>query len=75
VFAKREPNGDTIVGLFNTRGKTEEVSVPASTVALPENEGGYSIHDVWAGETKKTSSTISAAVPSHGVVLYRVKGL
>jgi hypothetical protein len=75
VFAKREPNGDTIVGLFNTGGKTEEVSVPASTVGLPENESGYSVHDVWTGETKKTSSTISAVVPSHGVVLYRVRGL
>jgi hypothetical protein len=74
VFAKREPNGDTIVGLFNTGGRAEEVSVPASTVGIPENESGYSLHDLWTGETKKTS-TISAVVPSHGVVLYRVKGL
>jgi alpha-galactosidase len=75
VFAKREPNGDTIVGLFNTGGKPEEVSVPASTVGLPENQSGYSLHDLWTGETKKTSSTISAVVPSHGVVLYCVRGL
>jgi len=75
VFAKREPNGDAIVGLFNTDGKAEEVSVPASTVGLPENESGYSLHDLWTGETKKTSSTISAVVPSHGVVLYRIREL
>ena len=75
VFVKREPNGDTIVGLFNIGGKPEEVTVPASTVGLPENESGYSLHDLWTGETKKTSSTISAIVPSHGVVLYRVRGL
>ena len=74
VFAKREPNGDTIVGLFNTGGKAEEVSVPASTIGLPENKSGYSLLDVWTGETKKTS-TISAVVPSHGVVLYRVRRL
>ncbi|MGC2449260.1 MAG: glycoside hydrolase family 27 protein [Candidatus Sulfotelmatobacter sp.] len=74
VFAKREPNGDAIVGLFNTGSKAEEVSVPASTVALPENKSGYSLHDLWTGETKKTT-TISAVVPSHGVVLYRVSGL
>jgi len=74
VFAKRESNGDAIVGLFNTGGKAEVVSVPASTVDLPENESGYSLHDLWTGETK-TSSTISAVVPSHGVVLYRVRGL
>jgi hypothetical protein len=75
VFAKTEPNGDTIVGLFNTGGKAEEVSVPASTAGLPENKNGYSLHDLWTGETKKTDSIISAVVPSHGVVLYRVKGL
>jgi hypothetical protein len=72
VFAKKEPNGDALVGLFNTGGKAEEISVPASTVGLPENEGGYSLHDLWTDEMKKTNSTISAVVPSHGVVLYRV---
>jgi Alpha galactosidase A/Alpha galactosidase C-terminal beta sandwich domain len=75
VFAKMEPDGDVIVGLFNTGGKAEEVSVPVSTVGLPENESGYSLRDLWIGETKKTSNTISAVVPSHGVVLYRVRGL
>jgi len=75
VFAKREPNGDAIVGLFNTGEKAQEVSVPASTAALPENKKGYSLLDLWTGETKKITSTISAVVPSHGVVLYRVSGL
>jgi hypothetical protein len=38
VFAKREPNGDEIVGLFNTGSKAAEVSIPASRVGLPETE-------------------------------------
>jgi len=76
VFAKREPNGDTIVGLFNTGRTPEEVSVLACAAGVPENESGYySLHDLWTGETRKTSSTISAVVPSHGVVLYRITGL
>ncbi|HEX6806175.1 MAG TPA: glycoside hydrolase family 27 protein [Terriglobales bacterium] len=75
VFAKREPNGDAIVGLFNTGAKSEEVSIPASKAGLAENKNGYSLHDLWSGETKKAGSTIRAVVPSHGVVLYRVKGL
>ncbi len=75
VFAKKETNGDTIVGLFNTGRKSEEVSVPASTAGLSENKSGYSLSDLWTGETKKASSTISAVVPSHGVVLYRISGL
>ena len=75
VFAKREPNGDAIVGLFNTGDKAEEVSVPASAVSLAENKSGYSLQDLWTGVTKKTNGTISGDVPAHGVVLYRVKGL
>jgi hypothetical protein len=73
VFAKKETNGDVIVGLFNTGGKSEEISVPSSSVGLAQNQSGYSLHDLWTGETKKASGSISAVVPSHGVVLYRVK--
>jgi len=75
VFAKKEPNGDVILGLFNTGGKSEAVSVRASTLGLAENKSGYSMHDLWTGETKKANGTISADVPPHGVVLYRVRGL
>jgi hypothetical protein len=75
VFAKKESNGDAIVGLFNTGEKAEEVSVPASAAGLPENASGYSLEDLWTGQTKKTSGIISAVVPSHGVVLYRVRNL
>ena len=35
VFAKMETNGDAIVGLFNTGGVAEKVSVQASAVGLP----------------------------------------
>ncbi len=75
VFAKMEPNGEAIVGLFNTGGTAEKVSVQASAVGLPGNESGLSLLNLWAGEKTKTSGAISATVPSHGVVLYRVKGL
>lgn len=75
VFAKMEANGDAIVGLFNTGDKAEMVSIEASAVGLPKNERGYSLDDLWTVRTKKTGSRISATVPSHGVVLYRVKAL
>jgi len=75
VFAKKQSNGDAIVGLFNTGGGAERVSVPASAVGLAGNARGYSIKDLWTGETKKTGNTISAIIPSHGVVLYRVRAL
>ena len=75
VFAKIEPNGDAIVGLFNTGAKTVNVSIPVSSVGLHENQAGYSLENLWTGEKSKTGGTISAMVPSHGVVLYRVQNL
>jgi hypothetical protein len=75
VFAKMETNGDAIVGLFNTGGTAEKVSVQASAVGLSKNERGYSTLNLWTGEMKKTGGTINAIVPSHGVVLYRVRVL
>jgi len=72
VFAKMEPNGDAIVGLFNTGGEAEKVSIQASAVGLPGNKRGYSLDNLWTGEMKKTGGAIDAIVPSHGVVLYRV---
>jgi hypothetical protein len=75
VFAKKEATGDVIVGLFNTGSKAETVSVTASAAGLPEKEGGYSLENLWTGKMEKTDSTISATVPSHGVVLYRVRVL
>ena len=75
VFAKKEADGDVIVGLFNTGSEAQTVSVSASAAGLPKNEGGYSLEDLWTGKTEKSGSTISATVPSHGVALYRVKVL
>ena len=75
VFAKMEPNGDAIVGLFNTGEQAQKVSVQASAVGLAESGRDYSLDNLWTGKTEKTSGAISAIVPSHGVVLYRVRGL
>ena len=75
VFAKMEQNGDAIVGLFNTGGQAEKVSIQASAVGLKKNEHGYSAKNLWTGRTEKKGGTISAMVPSHGVILYRVKAL
>ena len=75
VFVKMEPNGNAIVGLFNTGEKDEEISIQASAAGLRENKHGYSLNNLWTGKTKKTAGAINATVPSHGVVLYRVGAL
>lgn len=75
VFAKMEPNGDAIVGLFNTGGQAEKVSIQASAVGLAHSQRGYSAQNLWTDTVEKKSGDISAAVPPHGVVLYRVRVL
>jgi hypothetical protein len=75
VFAKEETNGDVIVGLFNTGGREQKVSVQATAVGLPRSEKGYLLKNLWTDSTAKAGETISASVPSHGVVLYRVTAI
>jgi hypothetical protein len=73
VFAKKESNGDVIIGLFNTAAHSATVSVSASAAGLPHKQDSYSLQNLWTGKTEKAGTTISAKVPSHGVVLYRVR--
>jgi hypothetical protein len=73
VFAKVEPNGDAIVGLFNTGETPQKVSVQASAVGLPGNKHHYPLDNLWTGKREEAGAVISATVPPHGVVLYRVK--
>ena len=72
VFAKIEPDGDAIIGLFNTGGRAERISVSAIRAGLPARKPGYSTTDLWTGKKGRQGSIISVTVPAHGVVLYRV---
>ena len=71
IFAKQEPNGDEIVGLFNTNGSPQVISTSTSSLGLP---GGtdYFLNDLWAHQTTETTGNITASVPAHGVALYRI---
>jgi Alpha galactosidase A/Alpha galactosidase C-terminal beta sandwich domain/NPCBM-associated, NEW3 domain of alpha-galactosidase/Alpha-galactosidase, CBM13 domain len=71
VFAKTEPNGNVIVGLFNTTTEPEVISTSAGVLGLPTGTD-YFLNDLWAHQTTETAGAISANVPPHGVALYRV---
>jgi Alpha galactosidase A/NPCBM-associated, NEW3 domain of alpha-galactosidase/Alpha galactosidase C-terminal beta sandwich domain/Carbohydrate binding module (family 35) len=71
VFAKTEPDGNVIVGLFNTTTTPEVISTSAAALGMPPGTG-YFRNDLWAHHTTETAGTISANVPPHGVALYRV---
>jgi hypothetical protein len=47
------------------------VSTSASAIGLG-GSSSYTLKDLWSKSTRSTTATISASVPSHGTILYRV---
>ncbi|GAA3351249.1 ricin-type beta-trefoil lectin domain protein [Amorphoplanes nipponensis] len=73
VLAKRLANGDVAVALFNQSGGTRTISTTAAAIGRT-GASSYNLVDAWSGATTTTSGTISASVPAHGTVVYRVSG-
>jgi hypothetical protein len=72
VFSKHEPNGDTIVGLFDTGPGRERVSIRAAAIGLARRRE-YELEALWTHRRLRARGKISASVGSHGVVLYRAR--
>ncbi|MEU9479523.1 NEW3 domain-containing protein [Streptomyces sp. NPDC048191] len=73
VFAKTEPGGDVIVGLFNTGSAAQTVSVAPATAGLPASSS-YRLDNLWTHEvTHSSGDTLAASVPAHGAALFRVR--
>jgi alpha-galactosidase len=72
VLAKRLANGDVAVALFNQGGSTTTVSTTAS--AIGKSGSSFTLKDAWTNATSTTTGAISASVPAHGTVVYRVSG-
>jgi hypothetical protein len=89
VFAKVEPGGDAIVGLFNTTTKLTSspvaISTTASAIGLPPDANGYQVQDLWGSRSVvvggqstfdiSSAGNISVTVPAEGVALYKVTPL
>lgn len=73
VFAKTEPDGSVVVGLFNTGESAAKMSIDASLIGLPGSKSGYSLDNLWTHATTRVRDAIGATVPAHGVVLYRAR--
>jgi alpha-galactosidase len=73
VLAKPLANGDVAVALFNETASTATVSTTAAAIGK-SGASSYSLTDAWSGAHSTTSGTISASVPAHGTVVYRVSG-
>ncbi|GGM27752.1 MULTISPECIES: cellulose binding domain-containing protein [Micromonospora] len=72
VLAKRLSNGDVAVALFNQGTATTTISTTASAIGL--SGGSFTLREAWTNATSTTSGAISASVPGHGTVVYRVSG-
>ena len=71
VYAKPLADGDRAVALFNETGATATISTSAAEIGFG-GASSYNLRDLWSKATRTTTGAISASVPSHGTVMYRV---
>jgi len=73
IFAKREPRGDVIVGLFNTSTtRSQRLSIGTSAIGLPPGCAAQRLEDLWSHRMTRSTGRITATVPPEGVALFRV---
>ncbi|MGC0313850.1 glycoside hydrolase family 27 protein [Kitasatospora acidiphila] len=73
VMAKPLANGDVAVALFNENSAAATISTSAPAIGKT-GAASYTLTDLWSGATGRTTGAISATVPGHGTVMYRVAG-
>jgi alpha-galactosidase len=71
VWAKTMSDGSQAVVLFNRTGAAATISTSAAEIGLG-GSSSYSLRNLWTGATSSSTGTISASVPSHGAVMFRV---
>jgi alpha-galactosidase len=71
VMSKPLADGGRAVTLTNENAGTATVSTTAAAVGLG-GAGSYTLKDLWSKATSTTSGAISASVPAHGTVMFRV---
>jgi alpha-galactosidase len=72
VLAKRLANGDVAVALFNQSNATTTISTTAA--AIGKTGSSFTLLDAWTNATSTSTGAITASVPAHGTVVYRVSG-
>lgn len=72
VLAKPLSNGDVAVALYNQGDTATTISTTAAAVG--KSGSSFSLRDLWTGTVTSTGGTISASVPAHGTVVYRLTG-
>jgi alpha-galactosidase len=71
VLTKPLQNGDRSVVLFNSTNTATQITTTAAAAGMPAARS-YRLQDLWSRAVTETGARISAFVPAHGVVMYRV---
>ena len=71
VWSKRLVGGHLAVALFNRGSGSLRITTSAGKLGLPRARA-YRLQDLWSHTTRTTARVITALVPAHSVVLYRV---
>ncbi|MFD9688744.1 NEW3 domain-containing protein [Kitasatospora sp. NPDC059088] len=71
VLSKPLAGGDRAVALFNSSDTAQTITTTAARAGLP-SATGYALHDLVTKQVTGTTGVISADVPPHATVLYRV---
>ena len=71
VLTKPMANGDVSVVLFNENAGAATITTSA-TAAGASAASSYRLTDLWSNLVTTTTGAISARIPGHGVVMYRV---
>ncbi|MEU5209240.1 NPCBM/NEW2 domain-containing protein [Streptomyces sp. NPDC020742] len=71
TLVKQLADGARAVALFNETDRPQRISTTAKDVGLPQ-AAGYRLRDLWQHRDTHTAGDLSATVPAHGTVVYRV---
>jgi alpha-galactosidase len=71
VLSKPLANGDVAITLFNENSSAATISTTAAAAGLPSSSS-YTLDNLWSHVKTTTTGAISATVPAHGTVMYRV---
>jgi alpha-galactosidase len=71
VYSKVLANGDRAVVLLNENTTAATVSTTASAIGIG-GSSSYNLKNLWSKATSTSTGSISASVPAHGAVMYRV---
>ncbi|MEV4443295.1 NPCBM/NEW2 domain-containing protein, partial [Streptomyces sp. NPDC049577] len=74
VMTKPLADGSRSVTLTNERAGTATISTTARAIGL-DGASTYVLRDLWSRRTSTSTGTISATVPAHGTVMYRVTAI